>query len=269
MALARSKTVLSLAALLLLFAQTVAAGDLYYLIIWGSDVSPKRLKYTHTWATFIRATGEGSDPANYALAVHSISWLPATLNIRVWDLVPEPGVNLEMIETLDAVMSQGESVTAWGPFVIRPELYALSLRQWAWLHSGIVRYRAIDGPWDREVSDCIHAITDVYPGFGRGHYPLIRIGKPASAYIARQFKARSFYNQDLYDNRWLISRLGLDRYPIEFISPQETPRAHFARPGRYRVPVQVWEGTPDADAAGEVIGPVHPVIARQEWVTVE
>ena len=41
------------------------------------------------------------------------------------------------------------------------------------------------------------------------------------------------------------------------------------RPGRYRVLVQVWEDTPEADAAGEVIGPAHPVIARRVWVTVE
>jgi hypothetical protein len=44
---------------------------------------------------------------------------------------------------------------------------------------------------------------------------------------------------------------------------------HHFEPGRYRVLVQVWEGTPDADAAGEVIGPAHPVIARQVWVTVD
>src|SRR5262249_62000508 len=41
------------------------------------------------------------------------------------------------------------------------------------------------------------------------------------------------------------------------------------RPGRYRVLVQVWEDTPEADAAGDLLAPAHPVIAHQEWVTVE
>jgi hypothetical protein len=41
------------------------------------------------------------------------------------------------------------------------------------------------------------------------------------------------------------------------------------RPGRYRVLVQVWEDTPEADAAGNLLAPAHPVIVHQEWVTVE
>ena len=30
--------------------------------------------------------------------------------------------------------------------------------------------------------------------------------------------------QERYDNSWLIPRLGLDRYPIEFVPPQQIPR---------------------------------------------
>ena len=65
------------------------------------------------------------------------------------------------------------------------------------------------------------------PDFGRGHYPLIRIGKPASRYIARQIMTRTpakGIEQERYDNSWLIPRLGLDRYPIEVIPPQRIPR---------------------------------------------
>src|SRR5215467_12861159 len=34
-------------------------GERYYSMIFGSQSSPKRLQYTHTWATFIRVVGEG------------------------------------------------------------------------------------------------------------------------------------------------------------------------------------------------------------------
>ena len=66
------------------------------------------------------------------------------------------------------------------------------------------------------ISDCIHAVAAVDPIFGREHYPLIRIGKPASRYIAREIMTRGparGIEQERYDNSWLIPRLGLDRYP--------------------------------------------------------
>jgi hypothetical protein len=67
----------------------------------------------------------------------------------------------------------------------------------------------------------------VDPDFGRRHYPLIRVGKPASRYLARQLMTRGpakGIEQELYDNSWLIPRLALDRYPIEIISPSTIPR---------------------------------------------
>ncbi|MBV8228439.1 MAG: hypothetical protein JO329_00515 [Planctomycetaceae bacterium] len=87
-----------------------------------------------------------------------------------------------------------------------------------------MRYRAIDSLRNLLISDCIHAVAAVDPVFDRGHYPLIRIGKPASRYMARQIMTRGPVDQSLYDNSWLIPRLGLDRYPIEFVPPQQFPR---------------------------------------------
>ena len=46
---------------------TARAGEVYYVMIFGSQSRPKQLRYTHTWATFVRATGEGPDPNSYAL----------------------------------------------------------------------------------------------------------------------------------------------------------------------------------------------------------
>ena len=59
-------------------------------------------------------------------------------------------------------------------------------------------------------------------GFSRrGHYPLVRVGQPASRYVARQVMTRSVFDQWEGDNSWLIRRLGLDRYPIEVVLPQQ------------------------------------------------
>jgi hypothetical protein len=106
---------------------TARGGEFFYVMIFGSQSSPKLLRYTHTWATFVRAVGEGPDPSRYALQVHTISWLPQSLEVHVWRLWPEPGVNLDLDQTLEAVSSNRESVTMWGPFLIRKEVYDRSL----------------------------------------------------------------------------------------------------------------------------------------------
>jgi hypothetical protein len=199
-------------------------GERYYSMIFGSQSSPKLLRYTHTWATFIRVVGEGDDPSGYQVYQHTISWLPASLDVRTWALLPERGVNLDLYATLEAVYRHGESVTMWGPFEMLPQVYERSLRVKEALDSGVAQYRAISTPRNLRISDCIHAVAAVDPVFGRGHYPLIRVGKPASRYIVRQGMTRSVFDQYQTDASWLIPRLGLDRYPIEVIAPQQIPK---------------------------------------------
>ncbi len=203
----------------------VARGDdQYYVMIFGSQSRPKLLQYTHTWATFIRVVGDGGDPSNSTVYAHTISWLPDSLDVRTWSLLPERGVNLDLYGTLDAVYHDKEHVSLWGPFMIQQAVYERSLRVKEILDSGAAEYRAISTPRNILISDCIHAVAAVDPVFGRGHYPLIRVGKPASRYLARQMMTRSVFEQWQYDNSWLIPRLGLDRYPIEVIPPQQIPK---------------------------------------------
>src|SRR5262249_24916623 len=190
----------------------------------GSKPTPKLLQYTHTGPTSMRVVGEGDDPSGSQVYQHTISWLPASLDVRTWALLPERGVNLDLYATLEAVYKQGESVTMWGPFEMLPQVYERSLRVKEILDSGVAEYRAISTPRNLLISDCIHAVAPVDPVFGRGHYPLIRIGKPASRYIARQGMTRSAFDQYQTHASWLIPRLGLDRYPIEFIAPQRIPK---------------------------------------------
>ena len=205
-------------------AGTARADEHYFVLIFGSQSKPKVLRHTHTWATFVKAEGEGPDLSTYRLTENTISWLPATMEVHVWDPRPERGVNLALHPTLQAMYANNEHVTLWGPFVIRRELYERSLRISQILASGAAEYRAISNSYDLLVSDCIHAVAAVDPVFGRSHYPLIRIGKPASRYIARQVMTRSVFDQTLYDNSWLIPRLGLDRYPIQVVPPCTIPK---------------------------------------------
>lgn len=198
--------------------------DRYYAMSFGSQSNPKLLRYTHTWATFVRVVGEGDDLRTYQVYPHTISWLPETLAVRTWAVLPEKGVNLDLYATLDAVARDRESVTMWGPFEMARPVYERSLRVKAILESGAAEYRAISTPRNLLVSDCIHAVAAVDPVFGRGHYPLIRIGKPASRFIAREVMTRSVFDQYQTDASWLIPWLGLDRYPIEVIPPQQIPK---------------------------------------------
>lgn len=206
----------------------VAAAERHYVLIFGSQSHPKLLRYTHTWATFVRTVGEGADPNDWVVYQHTISWLPQTLRVRVWNPTPEPGINLDLYQTLDAVSAHNEGVTLWGPFVITPDIYERSLRVHQIAESGVARYRAISTSYDMTISDCIHAVAAVDQVFGRDHYPLIRIGDPASRFIAREIMVRSVENRGIdqaaYDNSWLIPRLGLDRYPIAVVFPQQIPR---------------------------------------------
>lgn len=90
--------------------------------------------------------------------------------------------------------------------------------------SGRAEYRAISTPRNILISDCIHAVAAVDPVFGRVHYPLIRVGKPASRFIARQVMTRSVFDPWESDNSWLVPRLALERYPIEVVSPRRLPK---------------------------------------------
>jgi hypothetical protein len=228
MDLARRTPAIGILASVLFWAASPAlAGEHYFLLVFGSQSSPRQLRYTHTWATFVRAVGEGPDLSHYALDVHTISWLPATLDVHVWRPWSEQGVNLDLYQTLQTVGATRQSVTLWGPFVLPQYVYQRSLQVKQFLESGQMKYRAIDGGADALIDDCIHAVSAVDPTFGRRHYPLIRVGKPASRFIAREVMVQTLQNDGIdqarYDSSWLIPRLGLDCYPIEVVPPQRIP----------------------------------------------
>ena len=200
------------------------AEERHYVVVFGAQPSPKIIRDSHTWATFVRTVGEGPDPAGYQVFAHTISFVPAALRVRTLALDAEPGMNLDLEGSLAYCRDRNAAVTAWGPFLIRPDLYRRSLETYALVSNGTVRYRAIDTLANRLVSDCIHAVTAVDSKFGRGHYPLIRTGKGASRYIAGQIATRTDPDFANPDQPWLLSSLGLGRHPVEIILPCQVHR---------------------------------------------
>jgi hypothetical protein len=102
-----------------------------------------------------------------ALEAHTISWLPATLDIRPLRLSVEPGVNLDLHETIAYALSNGERVSVWGPYECRPSFYRRFRAQKDFIESGRVGYQCEDNFGEAartgDGCDCIHAVSDLDP----------------------------------------------------------------------------------------------------------
>ena len=189
-------------------------GERYYLLVFGSQTTPKVPRFTHTWITFVRVQGDGCE-----LEQHTISWMPATLFIKTFQPFVEPGVNLTLIESIEMARSYGERVSLWGPYEIPPGLYRKLLLQKQYIESGAIGYQCIDtigeAGWHGTGSNCIHAISDADSMFARQAYPLSYFGETASLNILRQLVLRKAIPDVVTTHDWLIPKLGLDQYPIE------------------------------------------------------
>jgi hypothetical protein len=190
-----------------------APGEHYYVLVFASQSRPPLPRFTHIWATAVRVTDRPP-----AVETATISWLPATLDIRPLRPVVEPGVNLGLRETLDLVLREGERVTLWGPYECRPGLYRRFLVQKAFLESGRVGYQCDDELGEAALTgegcNCIHALTDMDPQFGREHYPLTRYGDAAGRYIGEQLRERGALVDGGRTHAWVAAALGLDAFPL-------------------------------------------------------
>jgi len=190
------------------------AGERYFMIVYGSQSKPKVPKFTHTWATVVRTNGCPGTVLDH----HTISWMPATLDIHPYRFRVEPGANLGMKESLDVRFGFKERISIWGPYEIRVGIYRKFLMQKEFLESGQVGYQCIDtiGEAARTGggSDCYHALTDSDAKFDRGHYPLSRYGEDASESIVEQLQTRQALYEPWIAHDWLLPALGIDQYPV-------------------------------------------------------
>jgi hypothetical protein len=226
-------------------------GVRHYLVAFGSQDLTRRPAYTHTWATLVRTTdAPGCEPA---LEIHTISWLPTKLDIDALSRRVEPGMNVELHDTIRNSLRTKQQIAMWGPYEVSHAFAHRFLTQKQFLDSGAVGYQCIDtiGEAAREGNgcDCIHAITDMDPVYPRWRYPLALYGQPATANLVRRIMHSPVTINGETTHDWLIPRLGLDQYCIE------------RREYRGKITPYV-PGAPDLQAAPIIPLPGVPVVPK-------
>jgi len=208
---------LVLASIWLLLPGQAFAQERYFVIVFGSQSTPKLPNYTHTWATVVKVTCADTPGGQPTAEVNTVSWLPATLKVHTFAPCPEPGTNLDLVTTIRWANCGGQRVSYWGPFEIEPEFYQRFLVQKARLESGVVRYQAIDsfyGPENRTVSDCIHAVSDTDYRHSRLYYlEFRRFGESASEFIVFSMGNRGRINPCVTHD-WVAHLIGLPCQPV-------------------------------------------------------
>ena len=152
-----------------------APGERYFILVFGSQETPKRPKYTHSWATVVKLSECCETWAPY-IEEQTISWLPASLDIRPFSYHVEPGSNFGLHFTIEEMLRHKERVSVWGPYEVGPGLACRFGVQKAFMESGDVGYQCIDSAGEAARTgagcNCIHSITDMDPQFDRNEYPL-------------------------------------------------------------------------------------------------
>ncbi|MCI0641356.1 MAG: hypothetical protein L0Y72_23180 [Gemmataceae bacterium] len=191
----------------------VQAEDRYSLIMFASQTAGGEARYSHTFATFVKySADDGQQGAqNQEVQSRTISWLPATGVLAPLRLRPEAGVNNTLDQTIPWATRMGARVSAWGPFPIQKELYDLAEKRIALLESGAVAYKLYDAGFSTGVN-CIQAVSDLVPG-ERLSTGTAR-GDQASLLVLRHFDRWIVPGETA--PHWLVARLGLDQYPIQF-----------------------------------------------------
>ena len=212
-----------------LAAIPVPPDERFYLLVFSSQSVPKQAKYTHSWATVVRVRhptsgGQGGcqecdgGGTPEILAVDTISWMPADLEIDPLKFEVEPGVNLNLDQSLQHAVDTDQRITLWGgAFEIWHGLYHRFQVQKAFMESGQVGYQCIDSfgeARDGSGCGCIHAITDMDPRYDRGRYPLAFYGDAASRNILREIMHAPVIIKPRTTHNWLIPALGLDQWPV-------------------------------------------------------
>src|SRR3954468_23163591 len=63
----------------------------YYVIVFGSQSTPRVPSRAHTWAMAVKVTQLADAPPH--IETHTISWLPDSQTVRWWKFKVEPGSN--------------------------------------------------------------------------------------------------------------------------------------------------------------------------------
>jgi hypothetical protein len=185
----------------------------YYVLIFGSQLPIRIPRFTHTWATVVKAMEVPGSPPQI-IETATISWMPATLDIHPYRMRVETGVNLDLCTTISEMRRHKERISLWGPYETWQGFYLRFTTQKNFLDSGALAYQCTDelGEAARKGngSNCFHALSDMDPQFDRTQYPLLSYGDAAGKNIVKQLFARPILIHPQETHDWLIPALGLD-----------------------------------------------------------
>jgi hypothetical protein len=194
------------------FLSEAKADESYYMIVYSAQRAPNAPRFSHTFATFVKATGDGNDNTKYKIEPHTISWIAKTKEIVVARLKPEPGVNLSLKESLELAVSLEEKISMWGPFEIKKELYDRALKQIDRLESNKVQYKAVDLRFRPDTAiNCIHAVSDIDADNGFLDVGTAS-GNEASRAVAGHLRRWIIKPEKTYD--WVSKKLDLGKSTI-------------------------------------------------------
>jgi hypothetical protein len=185
------------------------APDRYYLLLFGGQGNVLRPRTAHTWATYVRITPRPN--GTIFLEQFTISWLPATLDIRPWAIRSEPGVNLDLYQTLEFMSGSWQRISLWGPFEVSEEHYRNAARHKEELEAGRFNYRVFDFcALNPHVSHCVHAVTRTDPAFYRASPPILWFGSIGTNPVATGLIRSGIVADPHTTHDWLLPALGLD-----------------------------------------------------------
>jgi hypothetical protein len=220
------------------WAGTAAATECYFLMVFGSQRPAANLPpHTHSFATFIKAVGEGPNPERYALQTWTISWMPASLKIEFFRLTSDCGINLSLEGTLRWAAEDGQRTSMWGPYQVDKELFDRALGQIAHLQSGTVAYKLVDAARHTDrVSNCIHAVSNLSTDNSRMRCGPPGWGESASYLIVLHFMPWIIDCRQTH--AWILQRMGLECYPLVHrdlsCNPTKNPALRLLQSGAHR-----------------------------------
>ena len=139
--------------------------------------------------------------------------VPQSLEVQIFRLFPECGVNLDLHMSLRWAGEDGQRISMWGPYQIEKELFDRALGKVAHLQSGPVTYKAVDALRHTDwVCNCIHAVSDI-----AGAEVLVTgtaFGEAASALVVRHLQPWIVGPGETHN--WVSDGVGLKNHSIRF-----------------------------------------------------
>ncbi len=184
----------------------------YYLVVFAAERSSTQPATSHTFATFVKAIDEEDfGEEEFPLEIHTISWMPESLDIVALRRFAENGRNLDLAATFAWAKTVQARLFVWGPYRIDKDLFDKACAQIRRLQSGQVAYKILDRRFRPQACNCIHAVTDVVSQEGfllTGRF----FGVPASRMVIGHFQPWIIHPNETH--AWLKDRMGLEKMGV-------------------------------------------------------